>query len=153
VTTQPEPNGESALNNVGFDLNATIQDGVLKSFGFDFTGSFSILGLTVSAVGGSGQGFSFQYDTTQQQFELGGGLKVDFQGKQQITFDFGTQTAPGIIIKDGQVQSFNGSVIGSLSGFGASLSTTGDNGLQVQWVRATNELEITGGLALTIGNQ
>ncbi len=153
VTTPTQGSGADGLNNVGFGLNATIHDGMLKSFGFGFTGSFTFLGLTVSAVGGSGQGFSFQYDTAQQQFEIGGGLQVDFEGKQQITFDFGSQTAPGIIIKGGQVQSFNGSVIGMLQGFGATLTTVGDDGLQVQWVKATNEVDVSGGLQLKVGTE
>src|SRR5262249_53134849 len=95
VSTEAEPGKTATLNNVGAGINATIKNGVLTNFGFDVTGSFSFHGLTVSVLGGSSQKFSFQYDTNLKQFELGGGLQLEFHGNT-LTADFGQQTAPGI---------------------------------------------------------
>ena len=106
----PEEGKTPILNNVGAGINATIQDGELTAFGFDAKGSFTFHGLTVSILGGSGQGFSFQYDFEQKQFELGGGLQLQFNGDTLIA-DFGSQTAPGIIIKDSQAQTLDASII------------------------------------------
>src|SRR5262249_8390955 len=95
VTTQAQgTNSTVALNSVAFGLNAPIVDGDLTAFGFEASGSFTIFGLTVKVAGGSNQPFAFQYDTAQKQFELSGGLELDFN-TNKIIADFGTLSAPG----------------------------------------------------------
>src|SRR5262249_50545790 len=79
VTTEQQGNGKVALKQLAADINASIHEGKVETFSFSVSGSFKILeSLTVSVVGASNQPFTISYNTDKQQFEISGGLELDF---------------------------------------------------------------------------
>jgi hypothetical protein len=152
VTTKPQPtSGKVALNSVQVGLQASVVDGQLHQFGFDVSGSFTILGVTVSTVGSSGQPFTFKYNFANQQYELSGGLQVQLDPNNQVTANFVSPTGgPGIVIQNGHLASLDASVSGQLTLGGASLSTTGPTGLAFHYVKDSDQFGMYGGLKLSI---
>jgi hypothetical protein len=147
VTTKPQDtSGNVALNNVQAGLRAAVVNGQLDQFGFDVSASCQIFGLTVSTVGSSGQPFTFEYNLATQEFELSGGLNLQFNG-DTVTADFGTAAQPGIVIQNGQLTHLNATVSGNLTLFGASISSPG---LTFQYDRVSDQFEMYGGLKLSI---
>ena len=152
VSTEAEDGKTPLLNNVGATIFATISDGVMTSFGFTVTTSFTFHGLTVSTIGNNSQPFSFQYDVTKRQYEIGGGAQVKF-GDDTFTADFGEQDQPGIIIQNGQLTSLNIALIINATSQtlnGLSITTTDNNGLDVTYDKVEDEFEVSGGFQLVI---
>jgi hypothetical protein len=149
VTTKPQgPDQKVALSNLQAGINAAVVEGKLDTFGFDVGASvsFPLLGVSVSTVGSSGQPFTFHYNTANQEFELSGGLEVDFNDSKVIT-DFGTVTSPGILIQGGQLTQLNATVSGDLNLERFSAHT---NGLTFQYDRASDQFEMYGALQVNI---
>jgi hypothetical protein len=151
VTTKPQDaGGNVALKSVQAGLDASVVNGQLNSFGFDVKGTFQIFDLTVSTVGSSGQPFTFQYNKDNQQYELSGGLELDFNDNEIIA-DFGTINTPGILIQDGQLTHLSTTLTGSFTLAGAKITS---NGLTFQYDRAHDQVpaqfEMYGDLTLTV---
>src|SRR5262249_48164999 len=125
-------------------LNLTVADGTVTELGFDISGSFTIFSLTVSTV--QGQPLSFNYNLQQDQYEIAGGLQLEFSDNF-ILADFGSSSAPGIIIAAGQLTQLSGTVSGTIELAKATISS---QGLTVCYNRDQDQFEMYGGLAVQV---
>src|SRR5262249_23583969 len=99
---------------------------------------------TVSTV--QGQPLSFNYNLQQDQYEIAGGLQLEFSDNF-ILADFGSSSAPGIIIADGQLTQLSGTVSGTIELAKATISS---QGLTVCYNRDQDQFEMYGGLAVQV---
>src|SRR5262249_60384092 len=118
--------------------------GTSPGLGFDTSGSFAIAGLTASTP--QDQALSFNWDRVNSQYEIGGALQLQFNDNSLLA-NFGSSTAPGIVIQNGQLQSLAGYITGNIAIAGVSLST---QGITVNYDHDKAQFEMYGDLTLQV---
>ena len=129
-----------------------ITDDSLVSLDMTVTGSFTLLGVTLAA-----QDLTFQYDASQDQYEMSGTLAISTasqavgsSGTSQVldgvSATLGQDGGPGLIVSDGTLQSLDVTINGSFSLFGL---TVAPNDLQVSYNAGDSVLQVTGGISVT----
>jgi hypothetical protein len=148
LTSQDGGNSSKpTLDSVGATLDLTYQNGTVSKLGFSIDGQFSFRSIQVSTI--QDQPLAFNFNFQKEQYEISGGLQFDVGGST-VAVDLGNAGAPGIIIQNGQLTIFNGSVKGKIDLKKVIISTTGPNGLTFSYNRAQDQFEMSGGLQLQI---
>jgi hypothetical protein len=124
ISSKPESilDPTRAFDKVGASLELVITDLKIVRLGFGLEGSFNIKGLTVETNASNPPSFVYNFDDNAQRWEIWGGLQVKFRDAFKIGAVFGTEDAPGLIIKDGKLESLTASVLADISIFGATLN-------------------------------
>lgn len=139
--------------NLGDDTNPglIIKNGQLKHLQVSVSADFKVFGLDMKL-----EGLGIKYTPAKQEFGFFGSVKLSTPpvgGKKMIDglmVSLGRANAPGLVIKNGDLESLDISIDGTINLFG--LSATPEN-LRVVYSRQDNLLAITGGLKMTIANQ
>jgi hypothetical protein len=116
-----------------------IQGGQLQSLQAAVTGEVDLLGIKISA-----DNLTVAYVSTPQEIALFGNVSVTTNFVHFST-TLGSEQNPGIVVRNGQLQSLNITVNGDFSLFGINVTA---NGLTIQYSSAANQLKLSGGLML-----
>ncbi len=116
--------------------------------GQSLSGSFSVAGQSFS-----GQSLEVSFNPGTDTIDISGGATATIAG-QTVGFTFGTVADPGIVVADGTLTEFNGSV--SAPSLTVGSLTLGPATLSVDYVAATantpEELSISGSASATFGS-
>jgi hypothetical protein len=149
LTSEDQGSGQVALNNVKATLEVAVVGGSLGTFGFGISTGFHIFDLNVSTT--NEQPLLFKYNAVKDQFEIRGGLQLEFNFNTiSTTLDDG-MGGPGIVIVGGHLTQFHAIVNADFQLFGATVKATNltfeytaDNG------HGQSQFEMYGDLSLTI---
>ncbi|MFO0847306.1 MAG: malectin domain-containing carbohydrate-binding protein [Gemmataceae bacterium] len=150
--TLTPPAGETfKLENVAGAIQVSLgsENGAPKFYGLtlELDGTFTAGGLTVKTV----DGFGFSYNFDGPQWEIFGGVDFTIKDKAEVVVLLGTESAPGLVIKDGALQKFNGTINADFTLGPVVVTTSPSNGLNFAYDRDKGQFEMSGGLGLKIG--
>jgi hypothetical protein len=151
LTSEAQENGKVALDNVGAALEVAVTDGKLETFGFGITTGFNIFDLNVSTA--NGQPINVTYNAGKDQFQIQGGLQLEFNfNTVSVNLEDG-KGGPGIVIENGKLTQFQAIVNADFQLFGANVKATNltfeytaDNG------HGQSQFEMYGDLSLILPN-
>ncbi len=127
----------------GVTLKNSSFDGII----FGVSGSFNLFGATLQTT--DANPLTFQYDFGEDRYEWTGGLTLKVNGNSiAVNLGYVTQPGvPGLVIREGIVESFDANVTTDFSFFGAEFQTT-PGGVTLQYDRTTEQYVMFGGMQL-----
>jgi hypothetical protein len=122
------------------DPGILIQNGQIQSLNGSVTANFNFAGLTVAF-----DGLGVKYVKSTQDLDVYGSASISNNGSddtfQGISASLGSKAAPGLVLKNGDLQSLQITVNGGFTLFGADLSA---DGVAIGYESSTNELALSG---------
>ena len=91
-------------NDIETTMSLTVTNEQVVSLSFGVTSTFELYSLSFEP-----DGLTFQYDLTDENFQMYGGATISFDGNS-IDVVFGDEDNPGIIIQDGDLQQLIASI-------------------------------------------
>ncbi|CAN5335732.1 hypothetical protein BH11PLA2_BH11PLA2_45380 [soil metagenome] len=128
-----------------------IRDGQVKSAQASISADFKLYGLDIAV---NNLGVSYQAD--QQVFAVFGGIKISSPAKggkrvlDKFAVTLGTADAPGLVIKNGDLDRIDVALSGALNFYGINATA---NNLRLAYTRANDTLALTGGVKITLANK
>ncbi|MEM7311789.1 MAG: discoidin domain-containing protein, partial [Planctomycetota bacterium] len=125
-----------------------IKDGVVESFQASITGSLDMMKLSIQVTD-----LTVKYNKQNSQYSIWGSVAISTQTQggvkvlDNLSVTLGDENTPGIVIEGGQFKSFDFEVNGDINLFNMTASP---QNLRVTYDRPTNQLQITGKLAVTL---
>jgi hypothetical protein len=149
LTSEAQDTGKAALNNVAATLDATFSGGNLGTFAFGISVGFHVFDLNVSPI--NEQPLLLSYNVIKHQFEIHGGLQLEFNFNTiSATLDDG-MGGPGLVIVGGHLTQFHAIFNADIHLFGATIDA---RNLTFQYSadygRGQSQFEMYGDLSLTI---
>lgn len=124
--------GNSVEVNLGSSTvpGLIIKSGQVQSLDAAVTADFNLFGAKLTT-----DGLTFVYDRTDEEFQIYGDVRLSIPTgatTQVLAATLGTDAMPGLLIKDGELESLNLGLSGSFSVFGLRLNVVHGS---VAWVR------------------
>ncbi|MCP4788021.1 MAG: hypothetical protein GY878_31275, partial [Fuerstiella sp.] len=129
-----------------------IKDGQVTELTASVSSRFKLLGLDIDI-----DDLGITYTRVGQEYGFHGSVQIStapvggkrFLDKFKVSLGTGPH-APGLVVKQGELESFDFALNGTINLFGVSATP---RHLRVKYSRATNVLALTGGLTVTIANK
>src|SRR5262245_35642393 len=139
------------LENVGGTIAVSMgsENGSPKFYGLtlDVDGTFKAGGLGVTTL----NDFGFSYNFDGPQWEVFGGIEFTIKDNAVVDILLGTDTDPGLVIKDGTLQKFNGTLNADIELGPVVITTSTSNGVVFEYDRDEGQFEMSGGVGIKVG--
>jgi hypothetical protein len=151
VQLQAPDDAKVKLENVGgtIALSFGSVNGAPKFYGvtLEVNGTFEAGGLKLTTL----NDFGFSYNVADTQWEVFGGVEFTLKDKATVDILLGTATSPGLVVKDGTVKKFNGTLNADFELGPVVITTSPSDGANFTYDGDKGEFEMSGGVGIQIG--
>lgn len=149
TTTSTETGVVSEVKGVTATLESLkIQKGQITKLDANVSTAFTVFGIDIDVTK-----VGFRYERESQEFGIYGSVKIStpeaggVRVLDGVEVSLGSQETPGLVIKNGTLESMSVSVSGDINLYGLTVSP---DGLTLAYSRSTNLLRLTGGVRVKL---